>query len=242
MLFKEYPFLERFAAARRAGFEAVEILFPYDISARDILKASESAKIPIILINTPPPNWAGGDRGFAAIPGGQDRFRHDFKRALRYAEVLGAKMVHIMSGVADGPEAMATMIDNLAWATDWAPKQLLTIEPINPLDIPGYFLNDFDLAADILDAVAAPNLALQFDAYHAQRITGDVIGTWQAHRPRIGHVQVADTPRRHEPGTGEINFAEFFSQLDADGYQGHVSAEYHPKQSTEAGLGWLKRS
>ncbi|MEP5170069.1 MAG: TIM barrel protein [Shimia thalassica] len=240
MLFKEYPFLERFAAARKAGFQNVEILFPYDISARDILVAMREAKLDLALINTPPPNWTGGDRGFAAIPGGEERFRHDFKRALRYADVLGAQMIHVMSGVADGPEAQETLIENLNWATQLAPKQHLTIEPINTTDIPGYFLNCFDLAADILDAVAAPNLALQFDAYHAHMITGDVLGTWAKHGHRAGHIQIAGAPGRHEPDNGDIDYPAFFRQIEADGYQGRVSAEYHPANGTVKGLGWLK--
>ncbi|MDO6797542.1 hydroxypyruvate isomerase family protein [Shimia thalassica] len=240
MLFKEYPFLERFAAARKAGFQNVEILFPYDISARDILVAMREAKLDLALINTPPPNWTGGDRGFAAIPGGEERFRHDFKRALRYADVLGAQMIHVMSGVADGPEAKETLIENLNWATQLAPKQHLTIEPINTTDIPGYFLNCFDLAADILDAVAAPNLALQFDAYHAHMITGDVLGTWAKHGHRAGHIQIAGAPGRHEPDNGDIDYPAFFRQIEADGYQGRVSAEYHPANGTAKGLGWLK--
>lgn len=240
MLFKEYPFLERFAAARKAGFQNVEILFPYDISARDILVAMREAKLDLALINTPPPNWTGGDRGFAAIPGGEERFRHDFKRALRYADVLGAQMIHVMSGVADGPEAKETLIENLNWATQLAPKQHLTIEPINTTDIPGYFLNCFDLAADILDTVAAPNLALQFDAYHAHMITGDVMGTWAKHGHRAGHIQIAGAPGRHEPDNGDIDYPAFFRQIESDAYKGRVSAEYHPANGTAKGLGWLK--
>lgn len=239
MLFQELPFLDRFAAAKSAGFHAVEILFPYDIAAREILHAIRNANQELILINTPPPNWAGGDRGFAAIPGGQDRFRYDFKRALRYAEVLGAQMIHIMSGVASGPEAHDTFVANLTWATQHAPKQRLTIEPINQIDMPGYFLNDFDLCADILKTVAAPNLALQFDAYHAHMISGDALAMWKTHGHHAGHVQIAGAPGRAEPDRGTLDYPTFFEQLAKDHYDGWVSAEYHPTSTTHDGLGWM---
>lgn len=239
LLFKEYPFLERFAAARQAGFDAVEALFPYDVSGTEIKAALRQSELDLVLINTPPPNWTGGNRGFAAIPGGQERFRHDFKRALRYADVLGAQHLHIMAGKAQGAVAKDVFIRNLAWAAEQAPNQSLTIEPINTYDIPGYFLDSFDLAAEVLDAVNAPNLALQFDAYHAFMITGDTMATWQAHGHRAVHVQIAGVPGRHEPLDGDIPYPEFFVRLDRDGYAGRVSAEYHPSGRTEDGLGWL---
>lgn len=240
MLFNELPFLERFGAARKAGFKAVEILFPYDSAAREILKQLQQNELELILINTPPPNWAGGERGFAAIPGGQERFRHDFKRACRYADVLGANMVHVMAGLAEGEEARATMIENLRWATQYAPDRNLTIEPINPMDMPGYFLNDFDLAASILGEVSAPNLALQFDAYHAHMITGDVLATWATHGGRAAHIQIAGAPGRHEPLAGEIDYPTFFEKVDQSGYKGHISGEYNPTMPTGKGLGWIK--
>ncbi|MEP2532236.1 TIM barrel protein [Shimia sp.] len=240
LLFTELPLPHRFEAARKAGFDAVEILFPYDTPARDLLAAMTASEMELVLINTPPPNYTGGPRGFAAIPGGQDRFRHDFKRALRYAEVLGAHILHVMAGVAAGPEAHDTFVENLNWATDFAPKQRLTIEPLNPLDMPGYFLNSFDLAADILDQVAAPNLALQFDTYHAYHITEDVGACWAKHGSRAGHIQIAGLPERAEPAGGPFNYPAFFRELDASGYSGYVSAEYHPSGETGKGLGWLK--
>ncbi len=238
MLFTEHPLLERFGAARAAGFDTVEILFPYDDSAADILQRLTDNDLTLALINAPPPNYTGGTRGFAAVPGGEARFRTDFKRAARYAKALGAKHLHLMAGVAEGADAKATFIANLTWAAAEAPRQSLTIEPINPHDMPGYFLNDFGLAATVLDAVAAPNLHLQFDAYHAHRITGDVIATWAAHGHRVAHVQVAGYPGRHEPVAGEIDYPAFFARLDADGYAGWVSGEYHPGRRTENGLGW----
>ncbi len=241
-LFKEYPLAERIPAAAQAGFNAVEILFPYDVPAPQIRRALDVTGVELVLINTPPPNWAGGDRGFAAIPGGQDRFQYDFRRALRYAQVLGARILHVMAGQASGPEAHETYLANLRWASDQlaehAPDKILTIEPLNSQDMPGYFLNDFDLAAQILDHLNAPNLGLQFDAYHAHLITGDVMGCWAKHGHRARHIQVANAEGRHEPGPGAIDYQAFFSALTRQEYQGVVSGEYHPKGRTADGLGW----
>jgi len=239
LLFNEHPLLERPAAAAAAGFDAVEILFPYDENGADLKRALDGAGMPLALINAPPPNYAGGSRGFAAIPGGEERFRHDFRRALRYASVLSARHIHIMAGTAEGPEAADTMVRNLDWAAAQAPEQSLTIEPINPHDMPGYFLDDFSVALALLDEVGAPNLHLQFDAYHAHRITGDVPGTWTAVRDHVAHVQIAGHPGRSEPVGGEIDYPAFFALLDADSYDGWVSGEYTPAGRTEDGLGWL---
>ncbi len=239
-LFKEYPFLERFQAAADAGFDAVEVLFPYDDPVPEILRRLIRAGLPLTLINTPPPNWTGGDRGFAAIPGGEDRFRRDFKRALRYAERLKPTHIHIMAGNAEGPAARDTYLSNLTWAAAEAPKQSLTIEPINPTDMPGYFLNDFETAAVVLAEVNAPNLGLQFDAYHAQIITGDAQRAWATYRHLVRHIQVGGVPGRNEPDPGEIDYPAFFAQLDADGYPGVVSGEHNPKGRTEDGLNWIR--
>lgn len=239
MLFTEIPMLDRFAAAAEAGFKGAEILFPYDIAARDLSRAAIAAGLEIVLINTPPPNWAGGPRGFAAQPGLEDRFRHDFDRALRFAQALRARHIHVMSGVAEGPEARGTLLANLRWAVERAPHASLTIEPINRTDMPGYYLSDFDLAAQIIAEVGAPNLGLQFDAYHAQMIEGDVMATWRRVAPIIRHVQIAGCPGRHEPSTGEIDYGAFLAALDGAGYRGWVSAEYNPARHTDQGLGWM---
>lgn len=237
-LFKEVPFLERFGAARDAGFDTVEILFPYDDPVGEISDRLRDNGLTLALINTPPPNWAGGDRGFAAVPGLEARFRRDFERCLRYAERLKPRHIHVMAGKANGLVARDIFVQNLAWAADLAADQSLTIEPINSVDMPGYFLNDFDLAAEIIAEVGAPNLGLQFDAYHAQIISGDAMGVWANHGALARHIQVAGVPGRHEPAGGEIDYPAFFERLDSDGYSGFVSAEYHPRQRTEDGLGW----
>lgn len=240
MLFTELPMLARFGAARDAGFEAAEILFPYDIPVRDLSRAAISAGMEFVLMNCPPPNWAGGPRGFAAVPGFEDRFRRDFDRSLRVAEALRARHIHIMAGNAEGPEAEAMFIANLTWATERAPHASLLIEPLNPGDMPGYFLADYDKAAQVIAAVGAQNLGLQFDAYHAQIITGDALATFAAHRPLIRHIQIAGVPGRNEPAPGDaVDWTAFFAAVDASGYKGWISAEYNPSFTTEAGIGWL---
>lgn len=241
-LFKELPFLDRFEAAAEAGFAGVEVLFPYDHAAGELTSRLKANGLAMALINTPPPNWAGGDRGFAAVPGGEERFRHDFRRALRFVKALGAEHLHVMAGKAAGLVARQTFVENLRWAAAEAPGQSLTIEPINPVDMPGYFLADFDLAAQVLDEVGAPNLGLQFDAYHAQMITGDMRAAWERLAPLVRHVQVGGYPGRHEPIAGEIDYPAFFRLLDQTGYAGWVSGEYVPAARTEEGLGWLREA
>lgn len=242
MLFTELPMLDRFAAAAAAGFRGAEILFPYDIPPRDLSRAAISAGLDFVLMNTPPPNWAGGPRGFAAEPGQEARFRTDFDRALRFAEALRARHIHIMAGYAEGDQAYSTFVDNLTWAAERAPHVSLTIEPLNPIDQPGYFLADFDLAAELIARVGAPNLGLQYDSYHAQLITGDAMAVWRKHARIIRHVQIAGVPGRHEPTGGMVDYPAFFAALDAAGYRGWVSAEYNPVGLTTQGLGWLPQA
>lgn len=238
-LFTEHPMQERFAAAAAAGFGAVEMLFPYAHSPARLRDRIEDAGLELALFNTPVHDRDEGGRGVAAIPGEEARFRAEFDLALSYAEDMGPAHIHIMSGLAEGAAARDCLLENLSWAVNHAPDQSLTIEPINARDIPGYFLSRFDQAADLLDEIAAPNLGLQFDAYHAQRITGDVPGTWARYGARAVHVQVAGVPGRHEPVGGEIDYPAFFARLDDEGYGGFVSGEYHPAGRTEDGLGWI---
>lgn len=239
MLFTERPFMDRFKAAKDAGFDAVEVLFPYDCAAQEMRDQLVWNAQTFVLLNAPPPNFAGGPRGFAAQPGQEARFRKDFERVLRYAGVLKPRHIHIMAGNAEGPEARRVYVENLRWAAEAAPRQSLTIEPLNPTDFPGYFLSDFETAAAVIDEVGAPNLGLQFDTYHAQSIAGDAMAAWDRYGARAVHVQIGGFPGRHEPVRGEIDFPAFFARLDADGYKGFVSAEYKPLGRTEDGLGWL---
>ncbi len=240
LLFTELPYLDRFAAAAAAGFQAVEILFPYDIAAKLTRRALLENGLDLVLINAPPPNYTGGTPGYGATPGGEARFEHDIRRVLRYGDELQPGLIHIMSGYCNGAEAQATFVRNLQWAADLAPHQGFTIEPLNPGDQPGYFLDDFDLAAQILDQVDRPNVGLQYDSYHAQVIHGDAAAIWELHGARAHHVQLGAAPGRTEPGPGLIDFPALFAAIDSSGYQGWVSAEYNPTTArTEDSLTWM---
>ncbi len=239
-LWPELPYLDRFDAAADAGFKGVEVLFPYDIPAKETKRALMRGGLEMILINAPPPNYTGGARGFAAVTGDEARFAHDMRRAGRYAQALRVPMLHVMSGVAEGNAAKATMIANLKDATQSAHEGLmLTLEPLCPQSQPEYFLNDYALAAEIIAAVDAPNLRLQFDSYHAQMIHGDAVEVFQKYRDLIVHVQIGDTHARGAPGSGDGDFAALFTEMRASGYRGWVSGEYTPGPSTKDTLGWM---
>ncbi len=237
-LFTEVPLMDRFAAAKEAGFDAVEVLDPYDAPVQDMRDQLVWQGLRMALINCPPPNYTGGAPGYAAVPG--SRFQQDFKRTLRYAQALKAEFVHVRAGEAEGPEAHATFVENLRWAAKTAGKQKLTIEALNPDDRPGWFLNDYYQARDVLAEVGAKNVGLQFDAYHVARIHGDVAAVWRDLSPLVAHVQVAQVPDRSEPAGAGVDYAALFTQMDADGYGGWVSGEYRPKATTAAGLGWIR--
>ena len=239
-LWPEVPFLDRFASARRAGFDAVEVLQPYDLPAPVLRERLIGNDVVLTLMNAPGPNYTGRPRGFAAVPGGGDLFRKDFDRAARVARALGAVHLNLMTGAAEGAAARDTLIENLRWAAEAAPDLSLTLEPMNAEDLPGYFLNDVGLALEVLGAVDRPNAGLLFDLYHVQRITGDALGAWGACRGRVVHVQVAGAPGRNEPDTGDIDLAAFLARIAADGYGGWVGGEYDPAGRTEDGLGWRR--
>ncbi|MFC3086917.1 2-oxo-tetronate isomerase [Tabrizicola soli] len=243
MMFGEHPFVDRFAAAARAGFDAVEYLFPYDFDPAAIAGALQDNGLTQALFNLPPGDWAGGDRGLAALADRREEFRASVRTALAYARATGAKRVHAMSGLADRTDgrAMAAYRDALAHLCDRAGAEGLEvmIEPINPRDMPGYFLNDFNMAADLIADLGLPNLRLQFDIYHRQIIHGDVLTGLRQLMPVIGHVQIAAVPLRHEPGTGELADAVILAELDRLDYAGFVGCEYRPAGDTVAGLGWM---
>lgn len=238
MLFTEVPSLQRPELAAQAGFDGAEILFPYDHPAAEWERALSG--LPLALINTPPGNWAAGDRGFAAVPGQEAQFRDGFLRAAEVASRLGAGRVHVMAGVARGPLAEQTYGENLLWACAQAPDLRLTLEPINPDDMPGYFLNDFDQAARILDDLNCPQIGVQFDVWHAARIHGNASAVWEAHRARISHVQIAGFPSRNEPGGGGFDLPALCAELDAAGGDIWISGEYRPARATVHGLIWLQ--
>ncbi len=235
-LFTEVPMLDRPDWARKAGFDGVEVLFPYDHPVADWEKAL--AGMPVALINTPPGDWISGDRGFAARPGDEAAFRDGFLRAADWATRLGAEKVHVMAGVAKGPLAEAVFAENLAWAAAQAPALRLTVEPLNPEDMPGYFLNDYDQAARILDDLAHPRIGLQFDLWHAARLHGDAAAVWRDHARHILHVQIAGFPGRNEPGGGGFSLPGLCDAVDAQGLD-WISAEYRPARGTAQGLFWL---
>lgn len=238
-LFTERPFLERFAAARAAGFEAVEFLFPYDHDAKAIRAALDESGLELALFNTPPGDWEAGERGLAALPGREEDFRDSVRLALEYAALLRPTRLHVMAGIARGAEARAVYLSNLAWAAEQAAPQGLTIEPINRRDIPGYHLAGIADALGVIRRVGAPNLGLQFDVYHAQIMGGDLTRRLEAAFPQLAHVQIAGVPERHEPDRGEVAYGHIFALLDRLGYEGFVGCEYHPATATEEGLGWL---
>ena len=235
MLFGDAPMWERIDAAADAGFTGIEILQPYSEDPIDLRHTLEAAGPELVLINTPEPDWDAGGRGHAAVPGQEDAFRQGLDRALAFAADAGANIIHILAGRATGAAARETYLENLAHASDTAPEMVFTIEPLNGDDHPGYFLDDFDKAAEILDTLGRQNLALQFDIYHARKITGDAAAAWARHGPRAAHVQVAG-PDRQEPGPDEI---AVLTEIAASGFRGWIGAEYQPKAATEDGLAWM---
>ncbi|MFI5410241.1 2-oxo-tetronate isomerase [Kaistia sp. UC242_56] len=246
MMFNEWSFLDRFAAAADAGFKAVEFLFPYDFSPEDVAARLKAAGLEQALFNLPPGDWAAGERGIAALPGRQDEFRASVAKALDYALATGVRRLHMMSGLAPSgsSEAGALYRDAVRFAcATMAPHGIdLVLEPINRRDMPGYFLNDFGMAAGIIEELGLPNLKLQYDIYHRQILHGDVIKSLEAMLPIIGHVQIASVPLRNEPGTGELNDFRIFDELDRLGYAGFVGCEYRPAGATLDGLGWMKQT
>ena len=241
-LWANLPWLDRFDAAADAGFAGVEALFPYDEPGPETQGALRRNGLAFVLLNAPPPNYTGGDRGFAAIPGLEDRCAHDMRRAFRYAKALGAQFVHVMSGVAEGPKARATLVANLKAICAKAPEGItVTIEPLNPTSAPGYFLNDYALAADVIAEVDAPNLALQFDSFHAQVIHGDACSVLRTYCGLIQHIQFGDAPDRTAPGTGVIDFDTLMDEIAQSGYDGWIAAEYTPGDQTEKTLTWLEK-
>jgi hydroxypyruvate isomerase len=239
MMFNEAQFLDRFGAARRAGFRAVECQYPYAHEPAEIGARLDQHGLSMALFNTPPGDREAGERGMAAVPGMEARFAEHLERALDYAERLRPGHIHIMAGIARGPSARATFIANLRRACARAPEQGFVIEPINDRDLPGYHLSTTDDARSIIEDVGALNLRLQLDLYHCQIMEGDLTRRIEALAPLIGHVQIAGVPERREPDRGEFDFHHLMRTLDRVGFAGWVGCEYHPAGATEAGLGWF---
>ena len=246
MLFDEVPFLDRFEAAARAGFMAVEVQFPYAFAADELKRRLDEQRLTMVLHNLPAGDADAGERGIACLPDRVDEFRGGVDRAIDYAKTLGVGRLNCLAGVTPAgrtDEADATLIDNLRYAATALARHglRLLIEPINTYDIPGFHVSRTAQAAALIAKVGVDNLFIQYDLYHAQRMEGELAATIARYLPQIGHVQLADNPGRHEPGSGEINYGFLLAYLDRIGYDGWVGCEYRPATSTEAGLGWRER-
>ena len=244
MMFNEVPFLDRFEAAAKAGFTAVEFLFPYDYAADEVAVRLHRCGLTQALFILPPGNWDAGEKGFAALPDRFDDLKKSLSTALPYAKATGVKRLHLMSGIAKrgDPKAVEAFYRSVKWTAEFlAPYGLdVVIEPINPRNVPGYFLDDFSFARDLIRELQIPNLKLQFDIYHCQIIHGDVTMRLREMMPIIGHIQIASIPSRHEPDGEELNYPFIFDELDRLGYGGFVGCEYNPRGKTTDGLGWFK--
>jgi hydroxypyruvate isomerase len=248
MMYVEHAFLDRFAAAARDGFQAVEYLFPYEHPATELARRLKDNGLQQVLFNAPPGDWGAGERGMACLPGRGEELRTAVQRALEYAAVLECPRVHLMAGLAPAGVDRAvlgrTYLENLAWAAQEAAKQgvQILIEPINTRDIPGFFLNRQDEAHAIVSEVGAPNLKVQMDLYHCQIVEGDMSAKLRQYLPtgRVGHLQIAGVPQRHEPDLGEVNYPFLFDVIDETGFDGWIGCEYRPKAGTSEGLGWLR--
>ncbi len=243
-MYQEHPFLERFGAAAKDGFKAVELQFPYECSAGDIGARLSGHGLAMVLFNAPPGGAA--DRGLAALPGREDEFRQSVATALEYARLLGNRRLHLMAGLIKPGEERArareTYVRNLTYAAKEAASAGVTvvIEPINVRDVPGYFLNRQDEAHAICAELGAANLMVQMDFYHCQIVEGDLAMKLKKYIAGVGHIQIAGVPERHEPDVGEINYPYLFRLMDELGYAGWVGCEYRPRGATSAGLGWLR--
>lgn len=245
MLFQEHDFLDRFQAAAEAGFRGVEYLFPYDYDAGQLAERLQTNKLQQVLHNLPAGDWGSGERGIAVLPDRVGEFQDGVGRAIEYAKALGCSQLNCLAGIApagaDPAQLRQTFVDNLTFAA----KQLgdngirLVTEPINTRDIPGFFLCGTQQAVDIIRDTGSSNIAVQYDIYHMQIMEGDLAPTIQRHLADIGHIQLADNPGRHEPGTGEINYPFLFDFIDRIGYQGWIGCEYIPSTTTAEGLGWF---
>ncbi len=243
MMFNEWSFLDRFDAAADAGFAAVEFLFPYEHPPEAIAQRLHRNGLTQALFNLPPGDWNAGERGFASFPERFSELQKSVRSVLPYVIETNVKRLHLMAGMADRRDPKA--VDAFRRAVEWTATELakekidVLIEPINGRDMPGYFLNDFDFARDLILEMKLPNLKLQFDVYHRQIIHGDVTMALRDMMPIIGHVQIASVPSRNEPAKEELNYPFLFDELDRLGYQGFVGCEYRPRAETLAGLDWF---
>jgi len=247
MMFNEVPFLERFGAAARAGFRGVECLLPYDFPVEQIKEQLDRHRLTMALFNMPAGNWAAGARGLACDPSAVQQCRDGVSTAIEYAQALGCRRIHLMAGIRPAGESedalRETYIANVQFAARAVARHgmALLIEAINTRDIPGFYLTTSRQALDLMDQVNEKNVFFQYDVYHMQIMEGDLASTLKKHFDRVGHIQIADPPARHEPGTGEINYPFLFDWIDGLGYQGWIGCEYRPQGKTEDGLAWMSK-
>ncbi|MGB7300631.1 MAG: 2-oxo-tetronate isomerase [Burkholderiaceae bacterium] len=246
MMYTEVPFLERFEAAAKDGFRAVEFLFPYEYSIADLKAALDTNGLKQVLFNSPPGNWDANERGLASVPGREHEFLDGVDRAIEYAVALDCPNIHMMAGLVPGggdrAAHRATYVANLSAAAGKLGGAGLTglLEPINPRDIPGFFLNYQADAHAVIAEVSSPHLKVQMDLYHCQIVEGDVAMRIRKHIAGVGHFQIAGVPDRHEPDLGELNFPYLFEVIDSLGFDGWIGCEYRPAGNTSEGLSWLK--
>ncbi len=244
-LFTEMPFMERFSAARRAGFDAVEFMFPYDYPLEDIKAQLKATGLQLILCNLPAGDWASGDRGTAGNPERREEFRSGVARGVDAAQALGVDRLNCLVGLkhqaVSERETRETVAENLRYAAETLGKKgiRLMVEPVNHADMPGFALNTCAQVLDLIEKIGHPNVYLQFDLYHARRENEDAAAILHNHLERIGHIQIADCPGRHQPGTGETDFRFLLPEIDRVGYRGFVSLEYIPTPDTLTSLAWL---
>jgi hydroxypyruvate isomerase len=245
MLFTEVPFMERFASARDAGFSAIEYLFPYEFNTAELKVQLKSSGLTQVLFNLPAGNWQEGDRGIAANPERVEEFRAGVAKAVEYALELGVDGLNCLAGKRipgyDDDKHWSTLVGNIRFAAKLLQGKglRLMVEPINHFDIPGFFLNRTDQALTLIDEADMPNVYVQYDVYHAQREEGELASTLRKHIDKIGHIQIADNPGRHQPGTGEINYPFILKEIDASGYRGHIGLEYVPIPDSKSSFGWI---
>ena len=246
MLFTEVPFLDRFSLAKQAGFTYIEYLFPYDYPLSELKAKLDTHGLTQVLFNLPSGKWAEGERGIGAHPDRIAEFRNGVALAIEYAQGLGVGQVNLLAGkkVAgySDEEHWKTLVENTCYAAEKLQEHglKLVIEAINHYDIPGFFLNRTEQVIRLIEQAGAPNVYVQYDVYHAQREEGELAATLRKHIGKIGHIQIADNPGRHQPGTGEINYPFIFKEIDTLGYEGFIGLEYNPTPDTKSSLGWME--
>lgn len=245
MLFTEVPFIKRFTEARAAGFTTIEYLFPYEYKLEELKAQLQENGLTQVLFNLPAGNWAEGERGIGAHPGRIEEFRSGVARAIEYAVGLGVNQVNCLAGKKlaqySEEEQWAVMVENVRYAAKALQEKglRLVIEPINHFDMPGFFLNRTEQVLQLIDAAGMDNVFVQYDVYHAQREEGEIVATLRKNLAKIGHIQIADNPGRHQPGTGELNYPFIFQEIDALGYNGYIGLEYVPSPDSKSSLDWM---